>query len=73
LRSNPRVVPQQSVSRRREQESRKEYLRAIDLPAAEKQFALRELSLMGITAGALFPGIEGTCEQLRDRFFEDEE
>src|SRR5207253_5065146 len=28
-----------------------------------------ELSLMGITAGSLFPGIDGACEQLRDRFF----
>src|SRR5438477_12339293 len=25
-----------------------------------------ELSLMGITAGSLFPGIDGACDQLRD-------
>jgi len=25
---------------------------------------------MGITAGSLFPGLDGACEELRERFFE---
>jgi hypothetical protein len=30
---------------------------------------MRELALMGITAGALFPGLDGSCEELRERLF----
>jgi hypothetical protein len=79
--NNPRVVPQQSVSSvtnvddieeyltYKESRSKKQYLRAIDLPASERKLVMEELSLMGITAGSLFPGIDGACEQLRDRFF----
>ena len=79
--NNPRVVPQQSVSsvtnvddietylKHQGQRSKKEYVRAIDLPASERKPVMEELSLMGITAGSLFPGIDGACEQLRDRFF----
>jgi hypothetical protein len=79
--NNPRVVPQQSVSsvtniddietylKHQEQRSKKQYLHAIDLPASERKLIMEELSLMGITAGSLFPGIDGACEQLRDRFF----
>jgi hypothetical protein len=79
--NNPRVVPQQSVSsvtniddietylKHQGERSKKQYLRAIDLPASERKLVMEELSLMGITAGSLFPGIDGACEQLRDRFF----
>lgn len=79
--NNPRVVPQQSVSSVtniedieaylmiREREKGKQYLRVIDLPASERPEVMQELSLMGITAGSLFPGIDGACEQLRERFF----
>jgi hypothetical protein len=80
--NNPRVVPQQSVSsvtnlddietylRSREAQFDRNYLRAIDLPASERGQIMHELSLMGITAGSLFPGIEGACEQIRHRFFD---
>jgi len=79
--NNPRVVPQQSVSSvtnlddieayltDKQKQVGKEYLRVIDLPASERDTVMRELSLMGITAGSLFPGIDGACEQLRERFF----
>lgn len=79
--NNPRVVPQQSVSSVtniedietyiavREKGVGKQYLRAIDLPVSERNSVMQELSLMGITAGSLFPGIEGACEQVRERFF----
>src|SRR5262249_40663159 len=78
---NSRMVPQQALSSvtnvddienyigQREQERKMTYLQVIDLPASERPFVLGELSLMGITAGSLFPGIEGTCKQLKQRFF----
>ncbi len=80
--NNPRVVPQQSISTvtnvehleayisRREEESRMRFLTAIDLPAGEYRTVLRELGLMGINAGTLFPGLDGACQQLRERFFD---
>ncbi len=77
---NERLIPQQSISsvtniddietyiRSTEIESRR-YPHIIDLPVNERQHVMRELSLMGITAGALFPGLDGACEELRERFF----
>ena len=47
----------------------KEFLRVIDLPLGDRNLVIRELTLMGVTAGSLFPGVEGTCEELRERFF----
>jgi len=79
--NNPRVVPQQSVSSvtniedietyltKRESEVGEQYLRVIDLPASERNAVMQELAAMGITAGSLFPGIDGACEQVRERFF----
>jgi hypothetical protein len=77
---NPRMVPQQGVLTisnvddiesyiRTKEVGGKEYLKVIDLPITERRHALRELSLMGITAGSLFPGLDGACDQLKDRFF----
>jgi FRG domain-containing protein len=80
--NNPRLVPQQSVStvtnmddietyiRGVEDRHRKSYLSAIDIPATERRKVMHELALMGITAGTLFPGLEGACRQLKERFFE---
>jgi FRG domain len=80
--NNPRMVPQQALSsvtnvddiesyiKQRETERGKTYLQIVDLPASERRLVLQELSLMGITAGSLFPGIDGACMQLRARFFE---
>ena len=45
------------------------YLRAIDLPIGERKKVVRELSYMGITAGSLFPGLDGACEELKERNF----
>jgi hypothetical protein len=79
--NNPRVVPQQAVSvvtniddlelyiRHKEREVSKVYLSAIDLPASERATVMRELDLMGINAGSLFPGLDGACQQLKERFF----
>ena len=78
---NERMVPQQSLStitnvddiesyiRTREEEKQTTYLTVIDLPRGEREKVLKELSVMGITAGSLFPGLDGACEELRHRFF----
>ncbi len=50
--------------------NRKTYLWAIDLPVSERRTVVQELSYMGITAGSLFPGLDGACEELRERNFE---
>lgn len=77
---NARMVPQQALTMvtnvddiegfiaARESDGRK-YLAAIDLPVSERVKALTVLSMMGITAGALFPGLDGTCEALAGRNF----
>jgi hypothetical protein len=79
--NNERLVPQQSISsatnvddietyiRSKEKEANKEYLRVVDLPVKERPMVMQELSAMGITAGSLFPGLDGACEELRERFF----
>lgn len=78
---NERMVPQQALStltnvddieayiRTRELERNVTYLQAIDLPASSRSRVMQELSLMGITAGSMFPGLDGACEELRERFF----
>jgi hypothetical protein len=78
--NNPRLVPQQAlltvtnvedieeyVSSKETEE--KKYLRAIDLPVSIRSEVLGELSMMGINAGSLFPGLDGACYQLKDRLF----
>lgn len=45
------------------------YLTKIDLPRSERNFAMRELRKMGITAASLFPGLDGTCKALKERLF----
>jgi hypothetical protein len=43
---------------------------AIDLPVGDRRQVVRDLSYMGITAGSLFPGLDGACEELTERNFE---
>lgn len=50
-------------------QSGKSYLLSIDLPLSERERALSDLNLMGINAGSLFPGVDGTCEAMRYRNF----
>jgi hypothetical protein len=79
---NERAVPQQSVSaitnvddietylQQKEAEIGKgPYLTAIDLPASERNLVFADLALMGVTAGSLFPGFDGTCEELKEQNF----
>jgi hypothetical protein len=42
---------------------------AYDLPAAARPRVMKDLNMMGISAGSLFPGLDGTCEELRERMF----
>ena len=78
---NPRSGPQQALStvtniadveafiRAREESDEQTYLTVCDLPADDRPRIMRELELMGITCGSLFPGMEGVCRDMRDRLF----
>jgi hypothetical protein len=80
--NNPRVLPQQSISSvtnvddletyvgEIENRAGKLYLSAIDLHVGERRTVMQDLALMGITAGSLFPGLDGACLQLKERFFD---
>jgi hypothetical protein len=78
---NKRMGPQQSISSLTNAEDieryilhigeikGKDYLTAVELPKSAKRIVLRELSIMGITAGSLFPGLDGACEAQREHDF----
>jgi hypothetical protein len=80
---NERMIPQQSVSaltnvddiesyldeRAHKIGKGKPYLTAIDLPLSQRSAAIDDLTHMGVTAGSLFPGLDGTCEELKERHF----
>lgn len=77
---NERMIPQQAASTitnvddietyiKSKESDEKKYLAAIDLPVMERKEVIEELSYMGITAGSLFPGLDGACEELRERNF----
>lgn len=78
---NERLIPQQSASTitnvddiesyiRSKETDEKPYLWAIDLPIGDRNRVVQELRFMGITAGSLFPGLDGACEELKERNFE---
>jgi hypothetical protein len=75
------MIPQQAASTvtnlddiesyiRSKESADKTYLSAVDLPVTERSHVSEELRRMGITAGSLFPGLDGMCEELKDRNFE---
>jgi hypothetical protein len=80
---NERLIPQQAVAlissvddietylegREENLKIQEPHLRAFDLQASERETVLSELRYMGITAGSLFPGLDGACEELRERSF----
>jgi len=47
----------------------KRYLISIDIPVTERNIIMRELSHMGITQSALFPGLDGICGALKEKYF----
>jgi hypothetical protein len=79
---NPRMLPQQAISTLTNvadveyyleavtQRTGEIYLRAIDLPASQRNEVLHDLRFMGITAASLFPGLDGLFEDLREQNFE---
>lgn len=79
---NERMIPQQAATtvtniddiesyiQTLEINSNKKYLQAFDLPLTEKDKVIQELRYMGITAGSMFPGLDGACEELKDRNFD---
>lgn len=79
--ANPRHTPQQAIStvtniadvesfvKRREEEDGVVYLTVCDLRLGFRPQIMRELELMGITYGSLFPGLDGICRDIRDRMF----
>ncbi len=77
---NPRHIPQQSAHTfsniadienwiRRQERTRGEYLTVIDIPSMERDYGIKDLAYMGLTAASLFPGLDGTCRALKERFF----
>ena len=77
---NPRALPQQSVvtsTNISDIESwldsitpvHQKYLTKIDIPISERKKVMTELTKMGITSASLFPGIEGTCKALKEKYF----
>jgi hypothetical protein len=78
---NERLIPQQAAStvtnlddietyiKTKEDINGKHYLRAIDMPVCQRKRVIDELNFMGITAGSLFPGLDGACEELKERNF----
>lgn len=79
---NERMIPQQAATtvtslddiesyiNEKEESKKKTYLSAIDLPVRNRREVIHELRHMGITAGSLFPGLDGACEELAGRFFD---
>ncbi len=74
------MIPQQAVSSvtnvddietyiLSHQKSGDQFLTAIDIKKNERKKVMLELQYMGITAGSLFPGIDGACEEMRERNF----
>lgn len=78
---NPRAAPQQALAtfsnvtdiegfiRAKEIQDKQEYLTICELPAKEAPRVLRELELMGITYGSLFPGLDGIARDAKSTLF----
>jgi hypothetical protein len=78
---NERMIPQQAASMitnvddiesyiKSKETDAKKYLWAIDMPVRDRRHVVNELSYMGITAGSMFPGLDGACEELKERNFD---
>jgi hypothetical protein len=78
---NDRLVPQQSLSslanmvdieswvRLVEKAIGRSFLMAFDIPKSERSYVMEDLRTMGITAGSLFPGLDGACEAMAEERF----
>ena len=80
-RHNSRVLPQQSVHmfsnivdiegfiESSERHLGRRFLRRVDIPASDRSLAMQELDTMGVTAASLFPGVDGLCQSLAEKWF----
>jgi len=77
---NARVLPQQSVTMysnianieyiiHANETNAGDFVKAISIPSSDREKVIRDLALMGITWGSLFPGLDGICRQLKSRHF----
>ena len=78
---NARMLPQQSVTTlsnladiesfitTSEAKHGIKCLRAVDISTSERERAMAELRVMGITAASMFPGIDGACKALKEYKF----
>jgi hypothetical protein len=78
---NTRMLPQQSVTtlsnivdiesfiKGREAITLKEYLKVAELDVSERENVMQDLNRMGISAASLFPGLDGICRALKERYF----
>lgn len=75
---NNRVLPQQSITMYSNvndieavlsPKGEPPYISAVQIPSHERDKAMKELAMMGITWGSLFPGIDGLCRQLKHKHF----
>jgi len=77
---NPRALPQQSIVTSTNivdiegwlnsiTPPHRKYLTKIDIPKSDRQKVMSELTRMGITSASMFPGIEGSCKALKERYF----
>jgi FRG domain len=76
---NPRAIPHQALCtvtsvddieshiEKEAMKNGKKIIEVIDLPMSARKEVISDLSLMGITAGSLFPGIDGACEAAREQ------
>lgn len=77
---NSRALPQQSVVTSTNisdieswldsiEPTHRKYLTKIDISKSERNKVMTELTKMGITSASLFPGVEGTCKALKEKYF----
>ena len=78
--NNPRVLPQQALTMfsnmndieqviQSNEQSKGDFLNRITIDVSEAEKAMRDLNLMGLSYGSLFPGFDGICKQLKARHF----
>jgi hypothetical protein len=68
-RNDPAAHQSQCYIRRYEDDKKITLLRAVDLPMLDRPKVMEELRFMGITAGSLFPGLDGACEEMTEQNF----
>jgi len=78
--NNPRVLPQQALTMfsnmndieqiiQANEKAKGDFLTRVTIDVSEADKAMRDLKLMGLTWGSLFPGFDGICKQLKSRHF----